>query len=77
MKYATDQAIAEYCAAILHFMQPADMALQQSADDLFTRSSKVAAIFGGKPMGDVFIEGSILPSAIAPVITRKISKKRP
>lgn len=55
-KYATDQKVAEYDAAILRNMQSASMTFQQYGDDLITESGKVIAVYVEVTLSDGFIE---------------------
>lgn len=52
-KIATDQAIIEFDAAILWYMQPLNMTPQQYADGLVAKSFKVANIYDEGSLNDV------------------------
>lgn len=56
-KYATDQGIAEYDAAIFHYMQPDKTTHQQYANDLVAKYCKVAHVYDKGTLKDVFVEG--------------------
>lgn len=51
-----DQAIPKYEAAILRYMQLANMTLQRYAEDLISKSCKVADLYDEGTLNDVFIE---------------------
>lgn len=55
-KFATDQAIAEFDSAILLYIHPANITLQQYPDDLVTKSWTVANVLDEGPMNDIFTE---------------------
>lgn len=44
-KFATEQAIPEFDAAIIWYMQPADMSSQQYADNLVAKLCEVADVY--------------------------------
>lgn len=52
-----DQSIAEYDSAVLHYMQPASMTLQQYAIDLVTNWCKVTELYDKGTMNKISIEG--------------------
>lgn len=54
--YANDQAIAEYDASVLRYMQPASMTFQQYAGDLIAKSRKDADVYDEDTPNNVFIE---------------------
>lgn len=56
-KYVTDQAIVEYDAAILRYMQSSNVTRQQYPNDLIAKSCEVADVYDEATLKDVFIEG--------------------
>lgn len=54
---ATDQAIAEYDATILRYVQLKNMTPQQFADDLIAKRYKVATVNDKSTLNNVIIEG--------------------
>lgn len=57
MSDAADQPIAEYDAAVLCNMLPANMTTQQYADNLVAKSCMVADVYDGEALKEEFIEG--------------------
>lgn len=55
--HATDEALTEYEAAILRYMQPSNITLQQYADDLVAESCMVADTYHKRSVNDAFTEG--------------------
>lgn len=56
-KYVTNQAIYEYDVTILLYVQPANMALQQIADNLIAKSNNVSLVQDKNMIKDVFKGG--------------------
>lgn len=56
-KYDTDEAIAEYDAAILWYMQRTNMNPQQYADDLVSKLCKIADVYNEGILNDAVIKG--------------------
>lgn len=54
-KNATDQAIAKREAAVLRYMQPSIMTLQQYADDLVAKSCRVADVYHEGTLNNIHI----------------------
>lgn len=55
-KLVKDQAITEFNAAILRYMQQANMTPQRYTEDLVAKSCKVADVYNKGTLNDVFLE---------------------